>query len=185
MDTKAGKVIVNAFLKLLQEKKLDKITVKDICQKADVSRVTFYTYFEDIPTLLSGIEEKVLNDFDEIAKMLRYIDLDKLDKNTPIPCLVDSFTCIQENIEVFRAFFGPHGSPQFYRRFEDRLKQACLENINTYKINTFTPDILASFFVGAVKSIGDLWILGKIKATPKELALMATKAIIAILHCDI
>jgi AcrR family transcriptional regulator len=185
MNTKAEKNIVNAFLRLYQEKDLNEITVKEICQRAGVSRVTFYTYFEDIPTLLSGIEEKMLNDVDEIGNTFRYIDLAKLGKNTPIPILVNSYMYMEENIEVFRALLGPHGSPQFFRRFDDHFKQSCLENIKTYKTDTFSPDILASFCVGAVKSVGDLWVLGKIKATPEELALMSTKVIIAILNCDI
>jgi hypothetical protein len=99
--------------------------------------------------------------------------------------LVDAFTYTQENIEVFRTLFGPHGDSQFFRRFDDGFKQICLDTINIHKINTVTPDILASFCAGAIKSVGDLWVLGKIKTTPKELALMATKVIIAILNCDI
>lgn len=50
--------IMESFLKLLEEKRLDKITVKDIVLDCGVSRKTFYYYFDDIYDLL----EKCLAD---------------------------------------------------------------------------------------------------------------------------
>ena len=44
--TKAA--IMESFLRLLNEKKFDKITIKDIVSDCGVSRKTFYYYFEDI-----------------------------------------------------------------------------------------------------------------------------------------
>ena len=39
--------IFNALEKLLQEEELDSITVREICEEADVGRATFYAYFKD------------------------------------------------------------------------------------------------------------------------------------------
>ena len=50
--------ITDSFLRLLEEKRLDKITVKDIVLDCGVSRKTFYYYFDDIYDLL----EKCLAD---------------------------------------------------------------------------------------------------------------------------
>lgn len=52
------KAITDTFVGLLNEKRLDKITVKDIVEKCGVSRKTFYYYFDDIYDLL----EKSLED---------------------------------------------------------------------------------------------------------------------------
>ncbi|MDO4547489.1 MAG: TetR/AcrR family transcriptional regulator C-terminal domain-containing protein [Clostridia bacterium] len=43
--------IMDSFLKLLCEKPLDKITVKDIVEDCGVNRKTFYYYFQDIYAL--------------------------------------------------------------------------------------------------------------------------------------
>ena len=50
-----------ALLELLEKKPLDKITVKDVCENADVNRSTFYSYYESIEQLLLEIEDDVLN----------------------------------------------------------------------------------------------------------------------------
>ena len=47
--------IKSPFLKLLNERPLSKITVKDIVSDCGVNRNTFYYYFEDIPKLIEDI----------------------------------------------------------------------------------------------------------------------------------
>lgn len=41
------KSVVDALLALMSEREIEKITVKDITQKADVNRATFYHHFKD------------------------------------------------------------------------------------------------------------------------------------------
>ena len=41
------RVIKESFIELLDQKPLSKISVKEICEMADVNRCTFYSYFED------------------------------------------------------------------------------------------------------------------------------------------
>lgn len=47
--------VCNAFLDLLSEKDLGKITVRDVCERAIISRGTFYLHFRDINDLLESI----------------------------------------------------------------------------------------------------------------------------------
>ena len=50
----------DALLELLESTPLNKISVTDICNSADVNRSTFYSYYNDIDALLSEIETEVL-----------------------------------------------------------------------------------------------------------------------------
>jgi AcrR family transcriptional regulator len=184
MNTKVEKSILEAFLKLYQDKDLNEIRVKEICSKAGVSRVAFYTYYEDIQSLIAAIEEKALYETTEIFKVWSYIDLTTINKNTPISILVDFFTYIYKNIDMFRALFTVHPNSQFIPRFYELAKQACLDTVNRHNVNTFTPEILADFCVGSFKYIEELWIFDKIKVKPVEFALMVQKVIIAIINCE-
>lgn len=49
------KAIEEAFLKLLDARPLNQITVKDIVEECGVNRNTFYYHFQDIPTLINDI----------------------------------------------------------------------------------------------------------------------------------
>lgn len=47
--------IMFSLLKLLQEKSIDKITVKDICEMCEINRNTFYYYYSDIYSVLEAL----------------------------------------------------------------------------------------------------------------------------------
>ena len=47
--------IMYSLLKLLQEKSIDKITVKDICELCEINRYTFYYYYSDIYQVLEEL----------------------------------------------------------------------------------------------------------------------------------
>ncbi len=51
-------IIAEAARTLLFEKKVKKLTVKDIVTECNITRQTFYYHFEDIPDLLKWVVEK-------------------------------------------------------------------------------------------------------------------------------
>jgi len=51
------KAIMYCFMKILDEKSLDKITVKDICERCEINRNTFYYYFQDVYDVLKSVFE--------------------------------------------------------------------------------------------------------------------------------
>lgn len=63
--------IKSTFLKLINERPLSQITVKDIVSECGVNRNTFYYYFEDIPKLIEDIIEeetdRIIQEFPSIA----------------------------------------------------------------------------------------------------------------------
>ena len=50
-----------AFLELLEKKPFNKITVRDIVQKSNVHRNTFYYHFQDIPSLLEYLIREIID----------------------------------------------------------------------------------------------------------------------------
>ena len=67
------KAIVEAFLELLNEKPLDKITVKEIVDSCGINRNTFYYHFEDIHALLTfvldGEVERVIAEHADVESL--------------------------------------------------------------------------------------------------------------------
>lgn len=54
------KDFIDAFCEFYKERPIEKITVKEISEKAGYSRVTFYNYFKDPYDLLNQIEEEFI-----------------------------------------------------------------------------------------------------------------------------
>ena len=57
--------IIDAFWQLLEERPYTKITVRDIVERCQVNRNTFYYHFHDIPELL---ETTIKSDVDQIIQ---------------------------------------------------------------------------------------------------------------------
>ena len=56
------RAIQEAFLAVLNEKPLGKITVKDITDRCGINRNTFYYHYQDIPALLEEICQNQVED---------------------------------------------------------------------------------------------------------------------------
>ncbi|SCP98536.1 TetR/AcrR family transcriptional regulator [Anaerobium acetethylicum] len=71
--------ITDAYLDLILHKKWDKISVKEICSSVNITRGTFYQYYNDIYDLMEQIEASLLADITH-----RYTVLQK-ERHTPLP----------------------------------------------------------------------------------------------------
>ena len=68
IDTK--RMIADAFLRLTQQKNLDKITIKDIVECCNISRQAFYYHFQDILDVIEWIVQKEMQRaFEECLKI--------------------------------------------------------------------------------------------------------------------
>ena len=56
------KVIKETCIELLSEKDITKVSVSELCKKADINRATFYRYYLDIFDLLSKIEDEFVEE---------------------------------------------------------------------------------------------------------------------------
>ena len=60
--------IKSAFEDLICEKDYEKITVKELCDKARINKKTFYTYYETLDALLSELQVELSKGFVERVK---------------------------------------------------------------------------------------------------------------------
>ena len=90
-----------ALLLLLEKKDYDRITVKEICEKAGVNRTTFYLHYESINDLLSETISMINKRF---IDSLTPVDKDNLCKEvlTSEKYLRPYLTLIKENKRAYR-----------------------------------------------------------------------------------
>ncbi len=69
---RSRKMIREAFMQLLKEKDIRKITVTDIITKADLNRTTFYAHYPDVKGITEEIENEVIDKMLEILKKFKF-----------------------------------------------------------------------------------------------------------------
>lgn len=116
------RVIRESLYELMLEKPLNKISVKEICEKADVNRSTFYSYYTDIYDL----NEKILKQFFRCQHYVVKNAAAVLAKNEDITDLqVADFyeifffylTTIKENKDLYKFVFHQNSSQSVFVSF--------------------------------------------------------------------
>ena len=57
---KTKRAIQKAFIALLREKPIEKITVKEIAERAEINKTTFYSHYETLDALTAEIERQTV-----------------------------------------------------------------------------------------------------------------------------
>ena len=103
--------------RLMQEKGIGQITVKELVNEVDINRSTFYLHYSDIPALLREIED------DMMEEMERAVREHPIKEDSTSRFIEDIFRVLNENREISRALIGPHGDLGFVRRIEKLLEE--------------------------------------------------------------
>jgi len=117
------RAIKESFIKLLNEKPLSKISVKDIVEDCGINRNSFYYHFQDIPTLL---EEIIIEDAE--ALIAEYPTIETLEKTLDVAI---SFTLKNKKAAL-------HIYNSLNRDlFEQYLMKVCEESVRRYLDTAF------------------------------------------------
>lgn len=58
------RILNESLIQCLKEKPLDKITIKEICERAEINRSTYYRYFQNPFDQLGSIERNLISDME-------------------------------------------------------------------------------------------------------------------------
>ena len=144
--------ILQATLRLLQNQTMDDLTVKEICNEANVSRSTFYLHY----TEPKDIVEQLYND---VAVTLTNI-LDNFDLSSDSANLKEFLYAIFEEVEMYKDYFVVLLTTGYHSNFRRRLKKILEDKIlndNMYRYkNTKKFEYIVSFVIsGLVECICD------------------------------
>lgn len=86
-------IIKESFVELLKLKQLNKITVKEVCDLAEINRSTFYKYYKDVFDLFDKLTDELQDEFFELLKKIK----EKGEKEA----LIEALEKIKKNKDVY------------------------------------------------------------------------------------
>ena len=160
--------IRQAYVELIHEKGTVDITVKELVERADVNRSTFYAHYQDIYAVIEEIEDEI------VQKMFAFLDISEHSGllYNPLPFMLRIGIELEQNREFYRLLVETSGSVAFLRK----LKAAFLDRLLTDKKVFGQIRRQREFLVcmtllagGSIDVVSD-WITGKINMPMQELA---------------
>ncbi len=125
--TRLSKILLkNALMDLLSEKgSVTKISVRELCERADLNRSTFYAHYSEPKELLEEVEAELLDATRE--------HLQKIGAENDIGAhryLLSFLMYIKEKDKPFRTLLIDAGDPEFRSKFMQQSIIQFIENLN-------------------------------------------------------
>lgn len=146
-------VIREAFLSLLKEKPVEKISVTELCAKADINRSTFYAHYLDVYDLKDKLEQGF---FQEISALFQVKNWDNF--------MLEMMRALQKNADFCQSLFGRYGNHEFM----SQCVSSWLNMSNAYQSPNDHWRIL--FLTSGAAAITGNWIQEGMKQPPEEIA---------------
>ncbi len=171
---KSKRAIKQAFIQLLKENNLDRITIQQISDLADVNRGTFYLNYEDKYALLDEMENE------QIEKIKGFVDIRKMDLSTKnSDRFIEDFankiiknviTHIEHNIEFYQVILNLERKSQIEEQLAD-IVRSNIKNLIGNKDNVFgiPENYYLSYVVGSMMSMIKYWVSDENRVSVEEL----------------
>ncbi len=130
-------LIEGAFLELMKEKPYTKISVREITEKADINRSTFYLHYQDVYDLLNKIETRITEDIKETIFQIRREDY--VPGRHPFHVLV--FRELMQHEEIFRILLSKNGDIDFIYKLATTMGEGLYQGWSSYYSGHIPPEL--------------------------------------------
>lgn len=165
-------VLKQSLINLLREKSITKISVKEICEEADINRATFYAHYTDQYALLSSIEKEFIDDINQYLNNCPFNE----NESETLQVMFKLFEYIRENSELCSVLLGENGNSDFPRDvmliFQ---RQFASEWTSKKMIKRMDAEYIFSYTAIGSMGLIQIWLRDGMKKSAREMAEFITK----------
>lgn len=163
-NKKTERIFTDALFHFLKKKELNKITVTELCEYADMNRGTFYLHYLDIYDLMDKLEQEMVDAiFSNSSDSPQSLQNDVL----------SSFEYIKEHKEVYKLLLSAHNINGFISKLSkkviDRSKPRILQIIGN--IDDKIAENISLFYTGGAAALLYGWVVENDCSTPAKVLL--------------
>jgi AcrR family transcriptional regulator len=165
-------VLKESFINLLGEKEISKISIKEICDDADINRATFYAHYSDQYDLMRKIENDL---FENIDSYLSGYKLNYPDFNL-IKTVEKIFEYIKENAKLCRLLLSERGDLNFQKRVMELVYDKYVDDLTSSGLITKEDaEYIHSFTLTGCIGVIQKWLNDGMKKSAGFMAEMLVK----------
>lgn len=158
-------MLKNALVQLMKQQHISTISVKALCEHADINRSTFYAHFNDQYDLLHQVEKEVM---DNVRQHLEKVLPDIFDDKMPVFVLTRIFEYAKENQELFQVLLGENSDYLFQKDIIELSQIVSSQDNNA--LDTQTKDYIKEFRTAGCISIFQKWLKDGAVESPEDMS---------------
>ncbi|WP_159722032.1 TetR/AcrR family transcriptional regulator [Enterococcus sp. CSURQ0835] len=175
------KMIVEAFVSLVEQKGYDNVTVQEIADTAMINRATFYAHFKDKQDLYDFIFHKAIDAFASVLDPEQIVQGNRLKVKQIELVLTNIYHNIQQNRKFFLTVMDSSANEMLRKQIADILDERYAHIFNRLKITENEIEVPMDFIIEYMTSIfvGTLhwWITSGTEMTANHLAKLVIKLV--------
>lgn len=171
--------IKQSFLKMLEEKDLEHITINEITQLAFCNRNTFYSHYEDKYDLIDKLCEESLKLLKVALKGLhekKWNSPEELYLNISGTC----FELMEEDMQFYNVVLGKNRYPVFAERYKSAITEYIFENVKLDKKNMKAIKIEIEFATNGLIGVHRYWLQNQEKYQKEEILEISKNLIVGL-----
>lgn len=170
---KTQKAIKNAFTEMLLEMDYEKITIKELCERATINRRTFYLHYDTIDDLLFSIQKDITKEFFDRIK--NYDIIQNIEQ-----CTREYFIYSEEKGKIMEVINCNTNLDYVRQQMVNTVSQKSID-FNNYKsiqkYDAFTKNIIINFINFATVAMYRQWVKDGRKIPMENMIELAVKLI--------
>lgn len=175
---KSRNALKAAFKEMVLTQDMSRIVIKELAEKADVNRKTFYLHYADINDVLEDVENDLLDDIRSIIGKFDY----KAIVFDPYPLLLAISDGVSgENDDFNKLLFSSTISNNLIDKIKNLFKQAFKDTFEQIMSDSAGTEIVLTFVVSGVVDAYRAWYLSDrvigLKQVAHELAEVISKGL--------
>lgn len=174
---KTKKKLREGLIDLLKEKPASEIRVKELCEKVDINRGTFYYHYADIFDMINSIENEF---FDKFIDIIKNMEDSKRSKEAAFNIIQMVFEFFDQNAELSATLLGPNGNISFLQQLKDLVDNKCSDIWNEAgsHMEESEYELFNSFIINGYIGLLETWLQTGRKQSPEYMANFVAKIII-------
>lgn len=173
---KTKKAMTDALAELLLTKQLKNISVREISDKADINRGTFYLHYRDVYDMVEQLQNEMFEEFNRIIDDFET----SRNKDRLFPFLTELFNLLKENEKISKVLIGRNGDAAFVDKLKEVIREKCFFNakkmFNIKNDDAF--DYFYHFCVSGCIGLFSSWLTNGLKESPEGMAIFTEKIIL-------
>lgn len=166
---RSRRLIKQAFIELMQEKNIEKITVTDIITRADINRGTFYAHYKDTRDVMEQIINEIIIKVKGFIGEMHYKNFFK----DPMPLLSEISDWLKKDLKFYKILINSRGSEHFLAKLRDIIVKQIQTDSDIPEHIKKTPQffIYTHFIAGGIINLYQVWLQGDIDNSIEEINL--------------
>ena len=143
---KTEQAVQTALAKLLSEKNIEDITIKELCNEADINKSTFYLHYKDIYDCADSFMNSAV---DESISVIEPYDFNELINH--LPEIIEKLMLIfSENKELYLPFLNSARHSFALYQIKKLTIERLLEKASASKMHTVQNKCIVSFVISGI-----------------------------------